>query len=97
MYTVIVEHECACFKKSEYENNTTFETQTEAYHYANIVVELMNDEFCSRHLFRAQRYDGDTFLIRVAPNTTANAHITCDTGCDSTDTWTLEDTNTSKG
>jgi len=99
MYTVQIEKECACFKKSEYENNMTFETQKDAYNYANIVAEFMNEEFCGQHIFSAHRGDGDYFFIKVIINTEAvtgvTPHITCDTGCGSTDKWSLE--SASKG
>ena len=95
MYTVQMEKECACFKKSEYENNMTFETQKDAYNYAKIVAEFMNEEFCSQHIFSAHRGDGDYFFISVVTNVEAitgvEPHITCDTGCTSTDKWSLED------
>jgi hypothetical protein len=98
MYTVQMEDECACFKKSEYTNNT-FNTQQEAYKYANILAELMNEEFCGRHKFYSQRAEGDNFVIRVAINATAvsgcSTGVTCDVGCGSTDEWTLESTDKS--
>ena len=95
MYTVQMEKECACFKKSEYENNMTFETQKDAYNYAKIVAEFMNGEFCNQHIFSAHRGDGDYFLISVKINVEAVTgvapHISCDTGCTATDKWSLED------
>jgi hypothetical protein len=95
MYTVQMEKECACFKKSEYENNMTFETQKDAYNYAKIVAEFMNEEFCGQHIFSAHRGDGNYFLISVVTNVEAVTgvapHITCDTGCTATDKWSLED------
>ncbi|MDQ7046094.1 MAG: hypothetical protein Q9M39_00070 [Sulfurovum sp.] len=98
MYIVQIENECKCFKKSEYSNNKTFETQQDAYQYANILAELMNDEFCSTHTFSAHRAQDSNFVITVAMNVDKiipdyNPHISCDEGCDSTDTWTLEDIN----
>ena len=87
MYTVQMEHECGCFKRSEYTNEKSFDTQQDAYNYANIVTELMNEEFCSKHLFFAQKADGDAFIIRVAenPNGSASACSTdagsCGTSC----------------
>jgi hypothetical protein len=97
MYTVQMEKECACFKKSEYSNNMTFETQKDAYNYAKIVAEFMNEEFCGQHIFSAHRGDGDYFLIKVVINTEGVTgiapHITCDTGCGTTDNWSLEDAN----
>jgi hypothetical protein len=100
MYTVKMEKECACFKKSEYSNNMTFETQKDAYNYAKIVAEFMNEEFCGQHIFSAHRGEGNYFLITVAVNTEVvtgtTAHITCDTGCGSTDNWSLEATSKTK-
>ncbi|MDF1880535.1 hypothetical protein JHD50_04325, partial [Sulfurimonas sp. MAG313] len=59
MYIVQMEQECGCFKKSEYANNNTFETQQDAYNYSMIVAELMNEEFCSQHTFYSQRDEGN--------------------------------------
>lgn len=91
-----MEKECGCFKKSEYSNNMTFETQQDAYKYANMVAEFMNEEFCGTHTFSAHRAEGSNFLIAVAMNVDAvpgyNPHISCDVGCGSTDKWSLEST-----
>ena len=100
MYTVEMQKECACFKKSEYSKSNTFQTQQEAYNYAKILTELMNEEFCSKHIFCAQKGENNNFLITVAINPTLpdnyNPHISCDTGCGSTDNWSLESTNETK-
>ncbi len=97
MYTVQMEQECECFKKSEYSNNNTFKTQQDAYNYSNIVAELMNEEFCSQHTFYAQRAEDDNFVIRVAMNATyvsgCSTGVSCDVGCGSTDDWSLESTD----
>ena len=94
MYTVQMEKECGCFKKSEYSNNVTFETQKDAYNYATIVAEFMNEEFCSQHTFSAHKGDGNYFLIKVDINAEAvtgvTPHISCDVGCTATDKWSLE-------
>ena len=101
MYKVVMEKECACFKKSEYTNNNEFQTQQDAYKYANIVAEFMNEEFCSQHTFHSQIAEDDTFVIRVAINATAvsgcSTGVSCDVGCESTDDWSLEATDESCG
>lgn len=100
MYTVNMEEECPCFQKSEYTNGNTFPTQQEAYAYANLLAELMNEEFCGRHTFCAQKVQEDDFIIKVALNTISvsgcSTGVTCDVGCGSTDEWTLESTDKSK-
>jgi len=97
MYTVQMEQECGCFKKSEYSNNNSFPTQQEAYNYSKIVAELMNEEFCSRHTFYSEPGEGDSFVIRVALNATyvsgCSTGVSCDVGCGSTDDWSLEATD----
>jgi len=93
MYTVQMEKECGCFKKSEYSNHATFETQKDAYHYANTVAEFMNEEFCSTHTFSAHKGEGNDFFITVTINAEAvgiRPHVSCDVGCSATDKWSLE-------
>ncbi len=96
MYKVQMQKECACFKKSEYTNTNSFDTQQEAYQYANILSELMNEEFCGKHTFYPELAEGNNFVIRVAINAIfvsgCSTGVTCDTGCGSTDDWTLEST-----
>ncbi len=96
VYTVHLENECGCFKKSEYENDATFETQQEAYRYAKILCELMNEEFCGKHEFYSQPGLENTFVIKNPLNMTfvsgCSTGVSCDTGCGSTDEWSLEST-----
>lgn len=98
MYKVVMQEECSCFLKSEYEREKEFATQKEAYEYSKILAELMNEEFCKRHLFYSQIAEGNNFVIRVDRNATfvsgCSTGVTCDVGCGSTDDWTLEATAT---
>lgn len=73
-----MEHECGCFKKSEYESKKSFDNQRDAYNYSNIVAEFMNEEFCTKHMFSAKIVDGNDFVIRVTDN--PNAGGSCSTG-----------------
>ena len=78
MYTVHIEHECGCFKKSEYESEKSFETQKDAYNYSNIVAEFMNEEFCQKHYFFSQKVGDTVFMIRVTDN--PNSASSCSSG-----------------
>ncbi len=82
MYTVKMEHECACFKRSEYASEKTFENQQDAYNYTNIAAEFMNEDFCTAHLFVPQRVGDHEFAIRVVENPNAGS---CSTGSCSTE------------
>lgn len=83
MYTVHIEHQCGCFKKSDYESEKSFENQQDAYNYSNLVAEFMNEDFCQKHLFVAQKTIDDQFVIRVSDNPNAGS---CGTGSCDTDT-----------
>jgi len=64
MYTVRIEHECSCFKKSGFENNLTFETREEALLEAKILECRMSQEFCHTHYFEAEDR-GDEIVIHT--------------------------------
>ena len=77
MYTVTMENECACFKRSEYKSEKTFDNQQDAYNYANIVTEFMTEDFCTTHLFFPQKVSDNEFMIRVVANPNSGS---CSTG-----------------
>ncbi len=62
MYTIHVENECSCFKKSGFENDLTFETREEAHMRAKVMECRMNQEFCFKHYFEAVDM-GDKIVI----------------------------------
>ncbi|PHS40992.1 MAG: hypothetical protein COB07_03090 [Sulfurovum sp.] len=82
MYTVQIERECGCFKKSEYQSKKTFDNQQDAYNYANIVTEFMNEDFCQTHLFTACKTEDNQFVIGVSSNPNSGS---CSTGAALTD------------
>ncbi|MEA1879926.1 MAG: hypothetical protein U9N11_04725 [Campylobacterota bacterium] len=81
MYTVKVAHECGCFKKSEYKNEKSFDTQRDAYNYSNILAEFMNEDFCTKHVFSAQRAGERAFVINVSENPNSGSCGTTDSSC----------------
>ncbi len=64
MYTVQVEKECGCFRRSDLTAQTHFETKDDALINARRMEEQMNQEFCSKHLFTAIE-DGENIVIKV--------------------------------
>ena len=95
MYTVQMEHECGCFKRSEYASEKSFDNQQDAYKYANIVTEFMNEDFCQKHLFTAYKTEDDQFVIGVSNNPNSGS---CSTGSCDTDTGaTLTDSSCASG
>ena len=96
MYTVYMERECGCFKKSEYESEKEFENQQDAYNYAHIVAEFMNEDFCQQHLFTAFKTEDDNFVIGVATNPNSGGCGTGKGSCD-TDSNALEESSCASG
>ena len=68
MYSVTVEKECGCFRRSEYKKEKSFDNKENAFIYSKALEELMNEEFCNKHLFFTKALNDKQFVIRVADN-----------------------------
>ncbi|WP_309500011.1 hypothetical protein [Sulfurovum sp.] len=64
MFTINVEKECGCFKRSAYDNNMSFESKDDALIQAKEMENHMNQKFCQTHQFTLTE-NGDTFNIGV--------------------------------
>jgi len=62
MYTIEIENECSCFKKSGFDNPMTFDTREDMYNKARVLECRMNQEFCMKHFFEAVDY-GEKIII----------------------------------
>lgn len=62
MYTIEIEKECGCFKKSGLEKTMTFDTREDMYNKARVLECRMNQEFCMTHFFEAVDY-GEKIII----------------------------------
>lgn len=62
MYTIEIEKECSCVKKSGLEKVMTFDTREDMYNKARVLECKMNQEFCMTHFFEAVDY-GEKIVI----------------------------------
>lgn len=62
MYTIEMEKECSCFKKSGHESTMTFESREDMINKARVLECLMNQQFCMKHFFEAVDY-GEKIII----------------------------------
>ena len=62
MYTIEMEKECSCFKKSGHASTMTFETREDMINKARVLECLMNQQFCMKHFFEAVDY-GEKIII----------------------------------
>ena len=65
MYTIEMEKECGCFKKSGHSSELTFETREDMINKARVLECLMNQQFCMKHFFEAVDY-GEKIVIHVS-------------------------------
>jgi len=65
MFTINVDKECGCFKRSMYENNQRFHDKDTALIEAGNMLRTMNEDFCQKHEF-ALAEDGNTFQISMS-------------------------------
>jgi hypothetical protein len=63
MYTVEVQKECGCFKRSEFQKTKSFEKRQDAILYTESLVDLMNEDFCQKHHFMPMTVSEDKVLI----------------------------------
>ena len=75
MFTINIDKECGCFKKSAYENNMGFESKDDALLQAQSMVNHMNTKFCGKHEFTLSE-DGQNFSIAMSPRA-KEAHTGC--------------------
>ena len=64
MFTLTVEKECGCFRKSGIKNNQKFDNKDDALIKAMNLTKEMNQEFCQKHEFNVVK-DGSSILIKV--------------------------------
>lgn len=67
MSRVIIEKECGCFKRSDYDNHVEYATKEEALIKALEIAKDMNDLFCKKHIFQAVE-NGNDIVIKVDMN-----------------------------
>lgn len=77
MYKIIVSNQCACFKKSNLENNLKFESKDEALLKAIEMKDTMNNDFCKKHEFDLQEMYNN-FVISFYSDARDNC---CGNGC----------------
>jgi hypothetical protein len=64
MYTVIVEKQCGCFKKSGHDAEKSFENKDDALLHANERKNDMNETWCGKHNFYVEE-EGQNFMIKM--------------------------------
>ena len=65
MYTIEMEKECGCFKKSGFDSVMNFETREDMINKARVLECRMNQEFCMKHFFEAVDY-GEKVVIHMS-------------------------------
>ncbi len=79
MFTINIEKECGCFKRSAYENNKAYESKDDALLQAKLMENHMNQKFCQKHLFTLTE-DGQNFNITVENKPQASSGGCCGGG-----------------
>ncbi|MGD9718638.1 MAG: hypothetical protein AB7U24_05295 [Sulfurimonadaceae bacterium] len=79
MFTISVEKECGCFKRSDLQNNISLDSKDAALLKSLEMRDHMNDEFCGKHKFKVQEV-GNSFVIAMSDSTSNGC---CGGGCGS--------------
>ena len=65
MFTISMDKECGCFKKSEFSNNMQMDSKDDALMQAKMMTNHMNSKFCQKHEFLLSE-NGTIFSIAVS-------------------------------
>jgi len=62
MFTISIEKECTCFKRSKFLSEQSFDNEAEAFETATTMAKEMTRDFCKNHAFSVVK-EGNNFLI----------------------------------
>jgi hypothetical protein len=66
MFTITIEKECTCFKRSKFEACQSFKSEKEAYEAATKMAKQMTHEFCKQHAFSVIREDNNFLILLMS-------------------------------
>lgn len=72
MSTITIVQECGCFKKSDLENNASFQSKDDAMVKAQEMLNHMNTQFCGKHGFELSENGHDFSISMKAPQAAAS-------------------------
>ena len=67
MSTINIAQECGCFKRSDLENNVTFDNKDDAMMKAQSMLGHMNEKFCGKHGFELSESENGFSIAMKAP------------------------------
>lgn len=79
MFTINIDKECGCFKRSSFNNNMSFESKDDALIKAKEMENHMNEKFCQKHQFTLAE-SGNSFEISVSNKPQAQSGGCCGGG-----------------
>ena len=66
MFTVTLEKECSCFKRSNFKTTQSFKTEDEASTVAHKMAKEMTKEFCKEHGFAVIKEENSFLIILMS-------------------------------
>ena len=62
MIELLMEKQCGCFKRSDFQASQTFETKEEALQEADEMCKTMNIKFCHKHKFSYEENENQIII-----------------------------------
>jgi len=66
MFTITIEKECSCFKRSNFKATQSFETEEEASEVAHKMAKDMTKAFCKEHGFAVIKEEHNFLIILMS-------------------------------
>ena len=66
MFTISIEKECTCFKRSKFESTLRFNNEAEAFEKAKTMAKEMTRDFCKNHAFSVVKEDKNFLILLMS-------------------------------
>ena len=66
MFTITMEKECSCFKRSNFETEQSFESEEEAFEIATQMENAMTNEICKQHDFSVLKEECNFLIMLIS-------------------------------
>lgn len=66
MFTVTMEKECSCFRRSNFKPELSFEFEEEAFELATEMAKQMTHQFCKDHAFSVIKEENNFLILLMS-------------------------------
>ncbi|HIC44092.1 MAG TPA: hypothetical protein EYO73_07315 [Sulfurimonas sp.] len=66
MFTISIEKECTCFKRSKFKSTQSFDNEKDAFETATKMAKEMTRDFCKNHAFSVVKEENNFLILLMS-------------------------------